>query len=118
MHSMNQPFDITTLSQNNELQINTGLVFASMDDAKTYFRVYAKQQFFDIVVRTSNNGVNTGGKLALSCFHILEYRNTRKNKLMDDHMEAAESDDLEPVTTTTKETTKRNSYSNSETCPF
>ncbi|SAM03742.1 hypothetical protein, partial, partial [Absidia glauca] len=127
---MNQPFDITTLSQNNELQLDQGLVFASMDDAKTYFRAYAKQQLFDIVVRSSNNGVNTKGKLALACFRQLQYRNTRKNKLMSDHDEAATSDDAESVTSTTTATTaataatatkeklQRNSYSNRDNCPF
>jgi hypothetical protein len=130
MHPMNQPFDITTLSQNNELQLDQGLVFASMDDVKTYFRAYAKQQPFDIVVRSSNNGVNTKGKLALACLRQLQYLNTRKNKLMGDHDEAATSDDAESVTATmtattaataataTKEKLQRNSYSNRDNCPF
>jgi hypothetical protein len=33
--SMDQPFDITTLSKNSESCLNTGLVFASLDSANT-----------------------------------------------------------------------------------
>jgi hypothetical protein len=65
---MNQPFDLTTLLNNSELQLNVGLVFSTWDDAKTNFRAYAEQQLFDMVGKTTNNGVNTSGKWVWPAF--------------------------------------------------